>query len=187
MEESQPLLVYLANLWRVHSHTPPFPTAPRGVPTSSSSSSPPPIQNEKEGKKLLLFTPHLPPKLLNFIPRTNKSIFIAAGGAGSGLTVLPFLFFKVLLNLLGSAGTPPLPQHTSLLFFLLLPRSHLIGSCAQSQEAFQSPACLPGRSKSSASLLFVWHFIVFLTLPAHASRRAPDGEALPALFCEDRK
>lgn len=54
--------------------------------------SPPKCQRAK--KKLLLFTPHLPPKLLNFILRTNKSIFIAAGGAGSGLLFDIFYFSK---------------------------------------------------------------------------------------------
>lgn len=127
-----------------------------------------------------MFTPHLPPKLLNFIPRTNKSIFIAAGGAGSGLTVLPFLFFKVLLNLLGSAGRPPLPRLAPPSSFSSSSRHSLQGRVPPdlllcSREASQSPACLPGRRKRSASLLFVWHFIVFLTLPAHTSRRAPDG------------
>lgn len=110
MERSQPLLVYLANLWRAQSHTPTPSTVSKGTPTSFSSSPPP--SKMREEKKLLLVMPHLPPKLLNFIPRTNKSIFIAAGGAGSGLAVLPFLFFKVLLNLLGSSGMPPLPEHT---------------------------------------------------------------------------
>lgn len=138
----------------------------------------------KRGKKLLLFTPHLPPKLLNFIPRTNKSIFIAAGRAGSGLTVLPFLFFKVLLNLLGSAGMLPLVQYTPPSFWLLLLWPSRQGSIPPdllwcSQEAFQSPASLPGGRKRSANLLFVWHFIVFLTLPA----RTPPAEPLMGRHC----
>lgn len=127
-------------------------------------SSPPlpplPLQNEKKGEKLLLFTPHLPPKLLNFIPRTNKSIFIAAGGAGSGLTVLPFLFFKVLLNLLGSAGMPPVP---STLFPPASPPPlrpadragpHLTSSGALTGPPSPQPARQAGGSALPASCLF---------------------------------
>lgn len=66
VERSQPLLVYLANLWRAQSHTPTSPTVSKETPTSFSSSPPP--SKMREEKKLLLFTPHLPPKLLNFIP-----------------------------------------------------------------------------------------------------------------------
>lgn len=76
----------------------PSPSVPEGAPHSLLLPLLPTSQMRKS-KKLLLFTPHLPPKLLNFIPRTNKSIFIAAGGAGNGFAVLPFLFFQVLLNL----------------------------------------------------------------------------------------
>lgn len=60
-------------------------------PTSLLPPLPPPSTSRKH-KKQLLFTPHLSSKLFNFIPRTNKSIFIAAGGAGSGLRFYLFIF-----------------------------------------------------------------------------------------------
>lgn len=49
MEQTQLLLVYLANLWRVQSHTPPSPTVPKGVLIPPLL--PLPLQNEKEGEK----------------------------------------------------------------------------------------------------------------------------------------
>lgn len=63
---------------------------PDGVPPHSFLLSP--RSTSRKSKKQLLFTPHLSPKLLNFIPRTNKSIFIAAGGAGGGLLFYLFIF-----------------------------------------------------------------------------------------------
>lgn len=69
-----------------------------------------PLPKWERAKKLLLFTPHLPPKLLNFIPRTKKSIFIAAGGAGSGLLFYVFIFQSPVKSAPISWAAPR-PQH----------------------------------------------------------------------------
>lgn len=80
-----------SHAWRMWARGHPFPD---GVPGGSPSLllPPPPPSSWRKSQKLLLFTPHLPPKLLNFIPRTNKSIFIAAGGAGGGWSFSFFIF-----------------------------------------------------------------------------------------------
>lgn len=123
-----------------------------------------------------MFTPHLPPKLLNFIPRTNKSIFIAAGGAGSGLLFHIFLFFKVLLNLPGSGGRPHGPSMRvsyGVSFFTTAaqtfpPSSRRGGSCQTCHWPSDDPPFTGKQGgEASGSLLCVWHFIVFQTLPTH--------------------
>lgn len=123
------------------------------------------LPKRERAKKLLLFTPHLPPKLLNFIPRTNKSIFIAAGGLGSVCCFPSFIFQSPVKSAPGSAGRPPGPQQA--------PVGHAV--CSPSSAAAAPPlgvvggagsplTCHPLQSPTKrvgelpASLLFVWHF-----------------------------
>lgn len=130
---------------------------PDGVPPHSFLLSPP--STSRKRKKQLLFTPHLSSKLLNFIPRTNKSIFIAAGGAGSGLLFYLFIFQSPVKSApIGWAA--PRPAHFSPCIWAGV-AGGLAGSCLTCCPLPPSGGPQGGWGKLPASLLFVCHFIVF--------------------------
>lgn len=145
-----------------------------------------------------MFTPHLPPKLLNFIPRTNKSIFIATGGAGSGFAVLPLLFFKVLLNLPNGPRGPPQPQHAHISPAAGGPGSRLTCSPCSRGRPPTTSAGRQGRGKASCrppvwlafySFSFFLSFFFFLCrfsgiLPGPL---LPAGDGSRCLFQEREK
>lgn len=81
-----------------------------------------------------------------------------------------FLFFKVLLNLPRSAGRPHGPSTPGLVTVFPSPplwQAGLdpAGPAPGSRVTLHSPARSVGKLPDSLS--FIWHFIVFQTLPAH--------------------
>lgn len=136
----------------------------------------------KKRKKTIIVHASSPTKVIKFIPRTNKSIFIAAGGTGSGLLFYLFYFSKsceICPNWLGIPRGPSTPARVSYCVFFstaaALPwvwRAGLgpPGPATCIQVALQSPARGTGEAFCQPS---VWHFIVFRTTSLYISSRGP--------------
>lgn len=151
---------------------------PRKCPRWGSPIIPPlPPSTSRKSKKLLLFMPHLPSKLLNFIPQINP--FLLQREEQAAVCCFTFLFFKVMLNLPHRLGGPQGPS---------MPACRLV-MVSEVGRAGPRLACHPGsggpptackaeRSFPPASCLFgiLWFFKYF---PRISSR----GPVLPLQLC----